>query len=112
MSFLDRLRKLLGNSGSSGHHDEADAESCGSCRDISCMEALERIQEYLDGELGEMSHREVAHHFAVCKLCFPHLRLEERFRDLLHRSQMGELCPDHLRERIHRMLSAEADGST
>jgi anti-sigma factor (TIGR02949 family) len=80
-------------------------------RSITCREALERVQEYLDGELEHVSHEEVTEHFDRCKRCYPHLRLEERFRDLLHRSQEGEACPEHLKEQVLELLAAEAGRS-
>jgi mycothiol system anti-sigma-R factor len=75
------------------------------------MEALERIQEYLDGELSQVSHQEVAHHFSVCQRCYPHLRLEEQFRELLSRSHENAHCPEHVRGRVLELLSTEDGGS-
>ncbi len=73
--------------------------------------AMERLQEYLDGELNGVSHEEVAHHFSQCQRCYPHLQLEERFKDLLHRSQEAETCPDRVRSQVLELLATEADGS-
>jgi mycothiol system anti-sigma-R factor len=106
MSFLGRVKRLLGGNGD-GHQDH-DEDDCPECRPISCMEALERVHEYLDGELGEVSHSEVEHHFSMCQRCYPHLRLEERFRDILHQSQTQEKAPDHLRQQVLDLLAAEA----
>jgi mycothiol system anti-sigma-R factor len=87
---------------------EEEGESFPACEEITCAEALERVHEYLDGELGDVSHEEVARHFSMCQRCYPHLHLEERFRDLLHRSHEGEACPDHLKEQVLELLAAEA----
>jgi anti-sigma factor (TIGR02949 family) len=73
------------------------------------MEAMEQLHEYLDGELDEVSHEEVARHFSICQRCYPHLRLEERFRDLLHGSQDAEACPEHVRRQVLELLAAEAE---
>jgi len=108
MSFFERLRRLLGGGGNGHpHHEEGEGE-CTTCKPISCMEALEKVHEYLDGELGEDSHRDVAHHFSICQKCFPHLRLEKRFREILHQSQAEEKAPAHLREQVLELLGAEA----
>ena len=72
---------------------------------------MKRLHEYLDGELDGVSHEEVAHHFSICQRCYPYLRLEERFRDLLHRSQVGEACPEHLRKQVLELLAAEGEGN-
>ena len=74
------------------------------------MQAMEQLQEYLDGELEHISHQEVAHHFSMCKRCYPHLKLEERFRGLLNRSQEEEACPEQLREQVLELLAAETGG--
>jgi len=72
------------------------------------MEAAAKLQEYLDGELDDVSHEEVAHHFSICQRCYPHLRLEERFRTLLQRSQKNEACPEHVKKQVLDLLAVEA----
>ena len=111
MSLIDRLRGLLRHTASPAHEVGESGECSEGCKSITCAEALERIQEFLDGELDGVSHEEVAHHFAVCKGCYPHLRLEERFLELVHRSEEGESCPEHLRKQVMELLTAEAGGS-
>lgn len=107
MSFLERLRRLLGNGQTPGERAPRDQAS-GPRKPISCMDAMTRLQEYLDGELEEASHEEVARHFSICQKCYPHLRLEERFRGLLRRSGEGENCPDELRHQVLDLLAVEA----
>ena len=113
MTFLDRLKRLLGGGAGlpGGAADPLpDPEGNGASGDrppISCAEALERLHEYLDGELEEVTAADVAHHFRVCKACFPHLKLEERFREALRESQRGESCPEHVRARLLDVLAAE-----
>lgn len=99
MSFFDRLRRLLG--------EAPGGEGASECKPISCMEAMARVHEFLDGELEEISHEEVAQHFAVCQKCYPHLRLEERFREALKRSQKEEACPEHVRSKVLELLATE-----
>jgi len=71
------------------------------------MEAMAKVQEYLDGELDGVSHEEVAQHFSMCKRCYPHLKLEESFRGLLHRSTEDEACPEHVRTEVLELLAQE-----
>ncbi len=106
-SFFHRLTRLLGVSSPDSTPAASGADSPHSGTVISCAEALARVQEYLDGELDHVSHEEVAHHFSICKGCFPHLRLEERFREALHRSRGSEVCPEHLRQQVLRLLTGE-----
>lgn len=107
MSFFNRMMQLLGSAeaptsdSGSGHSDST------ACRTITCMEAMAKVQEYLDGELDGVSHEEVAQHFSVCQKCYPHLRLEERFRELLQRSNEGEVCPESLKEQVLELLATE-----
>ncbi len=108
MTLVERLRKLLGVGGEEAPLPHPEDEECPACQSISCMEAMEKVYEYLDGELDEVSHRDVAHHFSVCKRCYPHLKLEERFMDLLHRAQTQERAPGHLRDQVLEVLAAEA----
>jgi len=105
MSIIDRLRRVLGTGGEEQGQDVR--QECGSCRPISCREALEKVHEYLDGELDESEAAGVAYHFQVCKECFPHLRLEERFRDLLRGAGTRETCPEDLKNRVLDLLKAE-----
>jgi len=72
------------------------------------VRAIERVHEYLDGELEETAASDVAHHFKVCQQCFPHLRLEERFREAIRDAQETERCPEHLRAQVLEILAVEA----
>ena len=110
MSFLNRLKRLLGSSEAGMSPGAGNGGDSGARKPISCMEAMAKVQEYLDGELDGVSHEEVAQHFSMCKRCYPHLKLEESFRDLLHRSQGDQACPDHVREQVIELLAAEAGG--
>jgi len=110
MSLADRLRRLLGTMAATDRDADGDGRESQVPEIITCREALERVQEYLDGELDRISHEEVAHHFAICKKCYPHLRLEEQFREMLRRSHEEAGCPGHVRTRILELLSVE-DGN-
>ena len=108
MSFFNRMKRLLGNAEVRTPVSDQGGEVSTTCKAVTCMEAMAKVQEYLDGELDGVSHEEVAHHFSVCQRCYPHLRLEERFRELLHRSQKGESCPEGLKEQVLELLETEA----
>lgn len=108
MTFFDRLKRLLGGGGDGGSQHGSPDGDCVTCRPISCMEAIERVHEYLDGELDEASFQDVAHHFEVCQRCYPHLKLEERFREVLREAQAKEKCPGHLRAQVLDLLAVES----
>lgn len=75
---------------------------------ISCREALERLYEYLDGELTPGSAEEVRRHVQVCDACYPQVKFTTEFRDALHRAARGQpVCPDALRMKVGRLLMEE-----
>ena len=99
MSFFDSLRALFAGASSNG---EGDAGA------ITCHEALNVVHEYLDGELEGVSEEEVKAHFDMCKICYPHLRLEEWFKEAVQRAGSAERAPPELRAKVLELL-AEAD---
>ncbi|NNM07314.1 MAG: mycothiol system anti-sigma-R factor [Gemmatimonadetes bacterium] len=108
MTFFDRLRRLLGSSQGSTRQGGGNGKPSGEAQPIACMEAMAKVQEYLDGELNDVSHEEVAQHFSMCKRCYPHLKLEESFKELLHRSAEEEACPEHVRNQVLELLAQES----
>jgi mycothiol system anti-sigma-R factor len=108
MSFVDWFRKRLGGAGNGGSPSGDDGDSHG-CESIPCMDALSKVHEYLDGELEGVSQEEVRRHFEICKKCYPHLKLEERFREVMLRVGAEEKAPDHLRLQVLELLAAESE---
>ncbi|MFO7893347.1 MAG: zf-HC2 domain-containing protein [Longimicrobiales bacterium] len=77
---------------------------------ISCKEALERLYEYLDGELEPESAEEVQRHVEVCDACYPEVKFTTEFRDALQRAAHGQpTVPDGLREKVGQLLDAERE---
>lgn len=81
-----------------------DGGGCDS-NPISCEEALRLVHDFLDGELDGVTPAEVKAHFEVCQACYPHLRLEQAFRDAMRRACARECAPPALREKVERLLS-------
>lgn len=78
---------------------------------IGCEEVLQRLFEFLDGELTPESTREVRHHIELCEACYPDVKFTTEFRDALHRAAQGQpVCPDSLRKKVARMIREEAGG--
>ena len=100
MSFIDRLAALFGVTSGNGGDGDPSA--------ITCDQALTVVHEFLDGELGDVSAEEVKAHFDMCRLCYPHLRLEECFKEAVRRASRGESAPPELRAKVLQLL-AEAD---
>lgn len=75
-----------------------------------CPEARERLQEYLDGELGEEALTEVADHLQECYPCGDRATFELHVREVV-RSHATETAPAGLRERVRGRCFGE-DPST
>ncbi len=114
MSLFDVLRRLLGGPGTSPGRTGLDATARNDVppepgpEDVSCEEALRLVQEFLDGELGEVPSARLKRHFEICQGCYPHLRLEEAFRTALHKAAAGERASPELRERVLEVLEDAA----
>lgn len=100
MSIIDLLKRLLRGTPSNGNGAASEG--------ISCRDALALVNEYLDGELEDVSSQQVREHFDVCERCYPHLRLEESFRSAVYRASLGESAPPDLKNRVQALL-AEID---
>lgn len=74
---------------------------------MSCTEVLERIYEYLDGELTPDVEAHIREHLAMCRKCYPHFRHEEVFLRFLERRELLVKAPPPLRRRIMQMLVDE-----
>jgi anti-sigma factor (TIGR02949 family) len=76
---------------------------------ISCHEALQRLHEYLDGELAAGDIPEVQRHIDICDGCYPEARITAQLREALKRAARGQpCCPDGLRDRVATMIRDEA----
>jgi anti-sigma factor (TIGR02949 family) len=104
MSLIDRLMGMFGDSAE-------DGGGGGAQEMISCEEALSFIHEFLDGELEDSTNARVKAHFDACQRCYPHLHLEESFREAVRRAALGEKAPPELKARLMDLLAeAGADG--
>ena len=95
--ILDAIRRLFG-----GRREPRDPE-------LPCREALARIYELMDGELDAGEAAQVDEHFRVCAACYPHLKLEECFRERI-RTALGETeVPPEVRGRLLELLAREEE---
>lgn len=82
-----------------------DTSSCPST--AKCREAMDRLFEYLDGELDGATEAEIAEHFRVCTNCYPALAFEESFREALLKVRPGQPAPQSVRDRVLEVLQGE-----
>lgn len=100
MKWTDELRRLLERI--RGRPPEAEPES-----ELTCHEAVERIFEWLDGELDPPLADQVGEHLRVCARCYPRLAFETSFREALDRMPQPDGVSGELEDRILESLRAE-----
>jgi len=77
--------------------------------DLSCEEALARVYEYLDGELGPELHDRIGAHLEVCRRCYPFFDFERMFLDYVREKGRSAPASEDLRERISSVLAASCE---
>lgn len=73
---------------------------------ISCEEALNRLWEYIDGELTPERADGIREHMRKCECCFPQYDFQKAFRTFMRR-QAEQPVPPGLRQRVFERLLAE-----
>jgi mycothiol system anti-sigma-R factor len=74
--------------------------SCGNPHDVDCREVLDRVYEYLDGEMGAGDIDRIRQHLDECSPCLKQYDLDVALKALLRRSCVCEQAPEELRARI------------
>lgn len=67
---------------------------------IGCEDALDKIYEYLDGELDSDWGERVRGHVEICRECYPHFNFERVFLDHVR----GRAIEPERRERLARRV--------
>ncbi|MDH3296934.1 MAG: anti-sigma factor [Gemmatimonadota bacterium] len=74
---------------------------------MNCERALELLFDFLDGELENATHEEVARHLAVCRECYPYFNFQRLFLDRLAASHEPREAPSKLTRQIRELLDRE-----
>jgi mycothiol system anti-sigma-R factor len=80
----------------------ARTATCGE----GCVEALETLEAYLDGELPEARVADLAEHLRACYPCADRVSFEEQLRNLVRRRCVDH-APSDLVDRVRARLRAE-----
>ncbi len=89
-----------------GEHTEAvAAHSAAQDRLTECSEALLRVYEFLDGELGPDECAKIQAHLDACGPCLKEYDLDTTLKALIKRSCGSESAPDTLRLTIMSRIS-------
>jgi anti-sigma factor (TIGR02949 family) len=82
----------------SKHHHKHD--------DIGCLEAIEALYAYLDGELGEdVSIEQVEKHMEHCRSCYSRKDVERALTDHMRKKNRKE-APAELQARLAKMIDS------
>jgi mycothiol system anti-sigma-R factor len=79
------------------------SQATGACGN-NCEDALDRLWEYLDAELGALDAETVRAHLAECEGCLQEYDVDVVVKTLVRRG-CQEAAPDSLRVRIHEQLT-------
>ena len=74
---------------------------------LSCKEAIENLNAYLDGELSPRDVRLVDKHLRLCRECTRKYKFEKELLDGIREKLERIQAPADLRERISRALADE-----
>jgi anti-sigma factor (TIGR02949 family) len=80
-------------------------------RDIDCMEVLDRLYEYIDGELTPARAAEVQRHLDACGPCFRLSGFESAYVRFLEARTRAQHAPAELRKKILEQLLLEGSSS-
>lgn len=73
-----------------------------------CRESLERLYDFLDGELPDVSRDQIAGHLQICRSCYPHFNFERLFLDRLAAVRETPEARPELADRIRALLDRES----
>jgi len=74
--------------------------SCGDPHETDCSEVLDRVYEYLDGELDALAGGKISQHLDECGPCLSEYDLDVVLKALVRRSCGGDCAPEQLRAKI------------
>jgi mycothiol system anti-sigma-R factor len=81
--------------------------SCGKEHATPCGEVLQRVFEYLDGEMAELDCAKIKTHLDECSGCLDEYHQDELLKAIVRRSCACETAPDDLRSRILASITVQ-----
>lgn len=82
----------------------AEEDGPGAPGDMACREVLEKVYEYLDGELDPETQERMHRHVEICQRCYPHFDFERRFLDSIRERGLATGEVEGLRGRLEGLL--------
>lgn len=87
--------------GATSHHTKGDGTH------VDCDSALDKLFDFLDGELDDAFESRLQAHVERCSHCFEVAAFERKFLEALKAARGEEKCPKALRDRVLIMLRTE-----
>lgn len=72
-----------------------------------CEETMQRLWEFLDGELEPVSEKALQHHLEACARCYPHYDFQRAYFKIMHQIRDRDPLPRELRIRLFQQILAE-----
>jgi mycothiol system anti-sigma-R factor len=79
--------------------------SCGNPQEVPCSEVLDRVYEYIDGEVDGARRHQIKEHLDECSPCLREFGLEEAVKAIVKRSCSDPAPPD-LRAKVLSNIAA------
>ncbi len=73
--------------------------SCGDPHETPCAEVLDRLYEFIDGEVSGEARHQIKHHLDECSPCLKEFGLEEQVKAIVKRS-CSDPAPAELRIKV------------
>jgi len=67
---------------------------------MTCKEAVNRLHEYLDKELDNVTAAQIKKHLDLCRLCCDQYEFEKTMKDLVHKCCSEAKASNLLKEKI------------
>lgn len=74
---------------------------------ISCQDAVERVYEFLDGELDAEWSERVREHIEICRKCYPYFNFERIFLDYIRSRGTRDAASEELEARVLAVMQQE-----
>lgn len=83
--------------------DSGSKDNESNIEEIDCLEAIEMLYAYLDGELDDNELAQYEHHLGHCKSCFSRSQLETALNKRIQQSAKDE-APAEVQSRLRNLI--------
>jgi mycothiol system anti-sigma-R factor len=73
-----------------------------------CLETLEEIEAFVDGELETTVHVKIEHHLVDCPPCMDRAEFRRYLKVMVSTKCSGDQVPPELKAKIERLIGHEA----